>query len=339
MLKEPETVNKSVLPRLAFIGVGWIGKNRLDAIAQSKLANISVIVEPDHLVSEELRLSYSEAEIRTSLEDFSGSELINGIIIATPNALHADQSIKFLEMGIPVFCQKPLGRNAPETSRVVETAKRNDRLLGVDLSYRFTEAFQKIYEVIRSGEIGELFAVDLVFHNAYGPGKEWFYNKELSGGGCVIDLGIHLVDLALFALNFPDVKRISTSLYSNGCLIKNRDQIEDYAAALIQLDNDVSIRLNCSWNLSAGCDAIIEVSFHGSKGGVSLKNLNGSFYDFQAELYKGRSRTILSTPPDAWSGRAAIEWVNKLRENNKFNDSAFQYVKTAEVLDKIYEMK
>jgi predicted dehydrogenase len=341
MLKEPDIIKKAVssLPRLAFLGAGWIGKNRMDAIAASKSANIAMIIEPDESIRESLFPFYSESEIRSNLKNLSNKDSIDGVIIATPNALHAAQSIQFLEMGVPVFCQKPLGRNAAETYSVVEAAKKNDTLLGVDFSYRYTNAFIELNKVIRSGEIGNIFAVDLAFHNAYGPGKEWFYNKELSGGGCVIDLGIHLIDLALYSMNFPDVLKVASSLYSKGTLLKSSEEIEDYASALIQLDNDVSLNLNCSWNLSAGCDAVIEVSFHGSKGGVSLKNKNGSFYDFQTELYKGTGKTILSTPPDEWSGRAAVEWVKRLKDSSRFDNSAYEFIKTAGVLDKIYEMK
>ena len=67
---------------------------------------------------------------------------IDGLVIATPSAQHADQAIRALEAGVAVFCQKPLGRSAAETMRVIEAARRSDRLLAVDLSYRFTEGMQ-----------------------------------------------------------------------------------------------------------------------------------------------------------------------------------------------------
>ena len=77
----------------------------------------------------------------------------------------------------------------------MDAAREADRLLGVDLSYRHTEAVRRIKALIDDGRLGDIFAADLVFHNAYGPGKPWFFDKNQSGGGCVIDLGVHLVDL------------------------------------------------------------------------------------------------------------------------------------------------
>src|SRR5215218_9099775 len=101
----------------------------------------------------------------------------DGIVIATPSALHAAQSIQALKAGAAVFCQKPLGRNAAEVEAVLAAATSADRLLGVDLSYRFTEGMRKIREQVRSGALGDIYAVNLIFHNAYGPDKAWFYDR------------------------------------------------------------------------------------------------------------------------------------------------------------------
>ena len=103
------------------------------------------------------------------------------VVIATPSALHAEQSIRALDAGAAVFCQKPLGRDAAEAASVVAAARAADRLLSVDFSYRFTRGMEAIAGLIRGGELGHVFAVDLVFHNAYGPGKPWFYDRAQSG--------------------------------------------------------------------------------------------------------------------------------------------------------------
>src|SRR3954467_6064086 len=141
---------------------------------------------------------------------------LDGIVIATPSAQHAEQAIAALRRGYAVFCQKPLGRNAAEARAVLDVAKEADRLLAVDLSYRFTSGMEAIKRLVDEGDLGEVYALNLVFHNAYGPDKPWFYDPRLAGGGCVIDLGIHLVDLALWTLGFPAVTRVSSRLYAHG---------------------------------------------------------------------------------------------------------------------------
>src|SRR5947199_289519 len=83
-------------------------------------------------------------------------------------------SIRALKRGAAVFCQKPLGRTAAEARAVIDAARAADRLLCVDLSYRFTDGMRRIRELVRAGALGRVYAVDLVFHNAYGPDKAWF---------------------------------------------------------------------------------------------------------------------------------------------------------------------
>jgi predicted dehydrogenase len=220
---------------------------------------------------------------------------------------------------------------------IVDAARAADRLLAVDLSYRFTEGMRRIREVVRSGELGRVFAVDLTFHNAYGPDKPWFYEPALSGGGCVMDLGVHLVDLALWTLDFPDVVDVSARLLAQGEPLGGRtDQVEDYAAATVELEGGAAVRLACSWRLQAGCDAEITAAFYGTDGGAALRNVGGSFYDFTAERYRGPRRETLASPPDDWGGRAAADWAERLGAGARFDAAAEHLIDTARVLDRIY---
>jgi predicted dehydrogenase len=159
---------------------------------------------------------------------------------------------------------------------------------------------------------------------------------KLSGGGCVLDLGIHLIDLMLYALGFPEIKKVSSSLYSKGVSVKGKSEVEDYANVIIDLENDITSQLSCSWNLKAGRDAIIEASFYGTNGGVSMQNINGSFYDFVGLRYWGTQTETLVSPPDAWGGRALIDWIEKLSVSPEYDNEAEQFLKSAEILDKIY---
>jgi predicted dehydrogenase len=176
-----------------------------------------------------------------------------------------------------------------------------------------------------------------VFHNAYGPDKAWFYDPTLSGGGCVIDLGSHLVDLALWMLEDGPVVRVASQLFAKGRrLTLPTSTVEDYATAQLDFAGGASVRVACSWNLPAGCDAFIEASFYGTKGGAALRNVDGSFYDFRAERLRGTSRETLSLPPDAWGGRAAVDWARRLAAGQGYDMQAEKLVTLAGVLDQIY---
>lgn len=323
-------------PRLGFVGVGWIGRHRMKALLDSGRAKAAAIADPAPDQVDAAAELAPDATCCTHLDDLLNADL-DGIVIATPSALHAEQSRRALEAGLPVFCQKPLGRTAEETRRVVETARRADRLLAVDLSYRHVRGVQKMRRLIQRGALGDIYAADLTFHNAYGPDKSWFYDPKQSGGGCVMDLGIHLVDLALWTLDFPEVEHVTSRLFANGQPVDNvAEQAEDYATARLDLASGTTATLSCSWNLPAGQDAVIEAAFYGTNGGAALRNVEGSFYDFRAERFDGTTREVLAEPPDDWGGRAAVAWADQLANSPRYDPAVEHLTPVAEALDAIY---
>jgi predicted dehydrogenase len=325
-------------PRLGFLGVGWIGRHRMEAIAKSGAAEVFAIADPVKDAAEQAAKAAGNpgCALLSSYDELLDSG-VDAVVIATPSALHAEQSIQALQKGKAVFCQKPLGRDADEVRRVVDASKRADRLLGVDFSYRCLRGMADLRALLQAGALGELYGVDLVFHNAYGPDKPWFYDPKLSGGGCVMDLGIHLVDLALWMLGPVKVTNVTSRLFAQGKpLGGRRDTVEDYAVARMDLDTGTAVQLACSWKLPAGRDAVIEAVFYGTNGGAALRNVNGSFYDFTLERFRGTSREVLSSPPDAWGGKAAVAWAEKLASGSTFDPEAERLVEVAATLDWIY---
>jgi predicted dehydrogenase len=299
-------------PRVGFLGLGWIGRARMEAVrADVEVAAVADPALPDAL---------------DSLEQLLEHEL-DAVVIATPSALHAEQAIAALEAGLAVFCQKPLGRTAAEAQTVVDAARRADRLLAVDLCYRFTRAAQ----AIRALGLGDVYAAETAFHNAYGPDKAWFYDRRLAGGGCVIDLGTHLVDLALWTLGWPRVLQVESRL-----LHRRANGVEDYAIARLDLEGGATVSVTCSWNLPAGRDCVIEARFYGTSGGAALRNVGGSFYDLAAERLAGTRTETLVEPPDDWGGRAIRNWARRVRAGETYDAEVEQVVEVARVVDRIY---
>jgi predicted dehydrogenase len=324
-------------PRLGFLGLGWIGRNRLEALVQSGAAEIAALCEPSVEATRAALQLAPKALVASSFAHLLEQKL-DGLVIATPSALHAEQTLAALERGIPVFCQKPLGRDSREVTQIVALAKQQDCLLGVDLSYRRTRAAEALASQLRSGAIGQVIAINLVFHNAYGPDKDWFYDAQRSGGGALMDLGIHLVDLALWALDFPEVHDVSSRLFHAGHpIVRNGTQVEDYAAAQFTLGQGAVVQLSCSWRLHAGRDCVIAAEFFGTEGGVSLRNQAGSFYDFQTEAFSGTRTQVLVSPPDTWGGRVLVDWTQQLGRDRHFDASAEHLIDVARLIDRIYD--
>ena len=321
---------------MGFLGAGWIGRDRMAAMIASETIEPVAIADPSPEMLEAALKLAPRAVASDDLDELLTHNL-DGLVIATPSALHATQSIIALERGVAVFCQKPLGRHAGEARKVVETARRANRLLGVDFSYRHVWAFAAVRDLVQSGDLGPIRAMDVTFHNAYGPDKPWFYDRAQSGGGCVMDLGVHLIDLTLWMLNFPELMFVSSRLLGDGTpIIAMTNAVEDYAAALLQFKGGTVVRFACSWRLQAGCEAAISAEVYGARGGAAAKNVGGSFYSFTAERFLGTRTETLPAPPDPWSGRAAVAWARRLAESPHFDDGADDLIKVSEVMDRIY---
>jgi predicted dehydrogenase len=328
-------------PRLGFLGVGWIGLSRMRAVVQAGAAEVACIADaaPESAArAAQAALASMQPPPRTvtSLEQLLEEEL-DGIVIATPSGQHADQAIAALTRGMAVFCQKPLATTAAEATRVVAAARALDTLIDVDFCYRTLAGVPELARLARSGELGEVFAADLTFHNAYGPDKSWFYDRSQSGGGCVMDLGIHLVDLLLWTLGFPEVVEVRSHLYAEGRRLADPESaLEDYATAELRLCSGAVARLACSWRLPAGRDAVIEAAFYGTRGAAILRNVNGSFYEFMVEHCEGTRRRLLAGPPDDWGGRAVCAWAQRAAEDASYDSAADRLVTVATVIDRIY---
>jgi predicted dehydrogenase len=323
-------------PRLGFLGVGWIGLNRLEAVAKSGLAEVAALADPSREMAARAGAVAPRAAVKSGLDSLLETEL-DGLVIATPSALHAEQTRAALDRGLAVFCQKPLGRTAVETQAVIEAARQADRLLGVDFSYRHLSGVRRIRELIRQRELGEVYAADLMFHNAYGPDKAWFYSRHLSGGGCVIDLGSHLVDLALWLLDWPEVVHVTSRLFSRGRTWSgDPETVEDYAMARLDLETGAAVQLGCSWNLPAGREAIIQGTFYGTRGGAAFQNVNGSFYEFSAQRFRGTTGETLSSGPEDWGGGAILSWTRRLAAGGRYDPEIEHALQVAEVLEGVY---
>jgi predicted dehydrogenase len=334
-----EIVSAPALPRLGFVGVGWIGASRLRSVVESACAQIVAIADVRAESAQQVALSISgpTAHPRVcSYEQLLESDL-DGVVIATPNAEHAPQALAALERGLSVFCQKPLARTSQEAARVIQCAREQNRLLDVDFCYRNVAGVRELKTLIQSGAIGDVYAADLTFHNAYGPDKPWFFDARSVGGGCVMDLGIHLVDLLLWALEYPELESVASRLYRDGKLLSTPVQeLENYATAELRFRRGTTARIACSWHLPAGRDAVIDATFYGPKGALRLRNVGGSFYDFAVERYEGTQCRALSTPSREWGAVAICDWVKRVGIDPQFDASVERIEDVHQILDAIY---
>lgn len=307
----------------------------MEAAVAAGAAEAAVVVDLDEDRAAKAAAQVGCDRIETSLEA-ALSEAADGVVLATPSGLHAEQALQVLERGLPVFVQKPLARTTRETTLIVDTARAGDLLLGVDMSYRYIQAFAAGRAAAASGSIGDVYAMDLVFHNRFGPDKAWALDVALSGGGCMIDLGSHLVDMALRIFD-AEAQLVSAQLFAKGIRLGHPPRgVEDHAFAELDMGGGRLARIECSWFMAADRDATIACRIYGSQGSVSICNVDGSFYDFLARRHTAGGNETLSEPPDDWGGRALIAWAQRLREEKHFDPEVSSTIPIARVIDSVY---
>jgi predicted dehydrogenase len=325
-------------PRLAFVGLGWIGAMRLEAVAGTGRADVAALCDATPGRLESTAREYPKASCFASFDELLARARdlrLSGLVIATPNAYHAPQTLAALDAGLAVFCQKPLALNAREAREMVAAARQADLLLGIDYSYRFTQGAQRLRERLAQGELGRVFSLDTVFHNAYGPDKPWCFDRRLSGGGALIDLGVHLIDLAFWLLDDPAVRDVRGTVFRGGEPLRETD-VDDAASVRIELEGGAVLTLAVSWNAHAGADCAIKATLLGSQGGAEFRNIDGSFYDFELARFAGRTTEIETRESRDWLGKAIVDWVDRLAAGNRFDPEIERSIRVSEVVDAVY---
>lgn len=251
------------------------------------LPNVELIAICDVNIENANRLAekYNVKKVYQNYLDMFKKEELDIVSVCTPNCLHAEISIQALLHGINVHCEKPLAINGIEARKIVEAKNNSRKKLMVGLNNRFTNEAVFLKKCIDSGYLGDIYQAKAGWTRRSGiPGRgTWFTNKDYSGGGVMIDLGVHYLDLALFLMGMPECNYVTGATYNhfNDTTTRNRNgykgnpqgifNVEDTAIGLIGLKNGASINFEFSWASNIEKD-IQFVELIGTKGGASLIN-------------------------------------------------------------------
>jgi len=235
--------------------------------------------------AEKLARKYNIQNVYCNYQDMLNNEALDLVSICTPNYLHAEISVNALLKGVNVHCEKPLAVNAVEARRIVEAKNKSGKKLMVGLNNRFTNEAVYLKKYIDAGYLGDIYKASAGWIRRSGiPGRgTWFTDKNLAGGGVMIDLGVHYLDLALFLMGLPEPSYISgaTYHYFDQTATRNRNgykgnpngifNVEDTAVGHIGLKNGATIKFDFSWASNIESDKTF-IEILGTKGGVSLIN-------------------------------------------------------------------
>ena len=276
-------------------------------------------------------------------------EKLDIVSVCVPNFLHKDLTIAALESGANVLCEKPMALNAADAQEMVDAAKRTGKKLGINFSYRFRYQSQAMKDLIDSGIAGDIYYGRSVWLRRRGiPGlaKEghgnWFFDKSKSGGGPLIDLGVHRLDLALWLMGYPEPEWVLASTYNHlgteiaGAAGKTYG-VEDFATAMVKFRNGATLQLDASWAANIKEKDQISTRLLGRKGGVYQYNTD-EHYGFETEYYcevagKQYDGKLHGTGevPDPYTS-----FVNAVRDNTEYLVRPEEGVTVMKLLDAIY---
>ena len=243
-----------------------------------------------------------ESRVFADADEMLKLKELDAVSVCTWNNAHADCSIKALRAGKDVLCEKPLAMNAEEAKTIQKTAEETEKLLMVGFVRRFGSNTQAVKEFIQNGDLGHIHYAKINSVRRWGNPGGWFADKKRSGGGPVIDLAVHVIDLVRYLTDRPKLLSVSASTfydlgmmpgirgvekyYSNDYEEKN--DVEDGATALLRFENDLTVLLEVSWTRFIKKDRS-SVEFFGSKAGIML--------DPVLEIFERRGDYITDVKP------------------------------------------
>ena len=269
--------------RLAVIGAGWAGEAHIKAYLQNPGTQIVAISDPREVRLAELKAKYDIPNVYTDYEDLLKRDDIDAVSVATPNHLHAPASIAALETGRHVLCEKPLARNVAEGEAMVRAAIDAGRVLQVAFNHRRRGDVAVLKDYIDGGGLGRIYHAKAMWMRRQGiPGMGgWFTSREMAGGGPLIDLGVHILDMALYLMGEPEVEAVSAQTYAElgprgkggrgDGVAGGAYEVEDLATAFIRLKDGVTLLLEASWAVYGKHGDDFGVSLYGTDGGAEIE--------------------------------------------------------------------
>jgi predicted dehydrogenase len=275
------------------IGLG-MGRHHIAGYQNHPFAQVVAISDIDPARLQEIGDKYNISRRYTSAEQMLQDGKLDVVSIATPNKFHNPLALACYEAGCHVLCEKPMAMSAAEGREMLAAAQKAGKRLMINFSYRFTEQSMALKQQVDMGTIGDVYFARTIWHRRRGlPGfGGWFGQKELSGGGPLIDLGVHRIDLALWLMGYPKPVWVLGSTYNpiSSTLAAKRNakfDVEDLAVGLVKFDNGATLEVEASWAANIKESELMETRLYGTLGGLVQRNLDET-YKFEAELYVER---------------------------------------------------
>ena len=283
----------------------------------------------------------------TDYKEMLAKENLDFVSVATPNDVHAPATIAALEAGCHVHCEKPASLTPELIQSMVDAKNKSGKKLMIGLNNRFTNWAQFIKGYVDAGKLGKIYHAKCGWKRRRGiPGKGgWFTTKDKSGGGPLIDLGVHFIDVTNYILGFPQAIAASGNTYSvfadkqafnpNASGYTGTYDVEDLAVGMIRYQNDCSLEVEFSWasNIDKNEERYLEL--YGDKGGIS-------FHDDKIKIIDTFHDSILETAPilspeEGWGNPETRYFVQCIQNDTEVMSKPEQAIKIMQIINTLYQ--
>jgi predicted dehydrogenase len=335
--------------RIGIVGAGNISEAHLDGYRQ--LADVEVVAICD--IDAEKLAAYAKAhgipKTFTDYREMLKLPELDAISVCVWNCEHAAVTIAALRAGKHVLCEKPLAMSVAEAKQMEEEARIANRTLSVGVVMRFDQRTKVVQDMIEADRFGKLYFARATDLRRVGSPLGWFSSKALSGGGPMIDLGVHIIDICRYFMGNPKPVAISAATFEGlgaGKNIKGLSRyyasgptdvydVEDLAVALIRFDNGALLEVETSYTLHAEQEEEYTVKLYGTKGSFTYEprlNIFTTMDDYLVDI----SPRLTGYEDDSFR-REIAHFVDCVRGDAKSIAPAADGVEMMKILCGVYE--
>ena len=340
--------------RVGVVGLGYAGEQHLKNFV--KMPNVEAValagLEEGRL--RELGGLYGVRNLYRSWEELVARDDLDVVSIGAPNHLHAPIAIAALKGGKHVLCEKPLARTGAEAEGIVRAATEADRAVHIAFTQRERGDVQALKRHVDEGNLGRIYHAKATWMRRNGiPGMGgWFTSKEMAGGGPLIDLGVHMIDMALYLMGEPEVETVSCATYAElgprgrggradfGLMQGDSPyEVEDLATAFIRLSGGATLNLEAGWAVYRESSDDFGVTLYGTDGGAEMKVKNYGTRD-TVRIYTDVAGLPAVVLPEIEPREGHLAVVRRFVETIRSGDWAGQFgedgLRRARVIDACY---
>jgi len=338
--------------KIGVIGTGGISVSHLDAYQNNPNVEIYALCDLDAELLKKRGETYGVTRLYTDYHEMLKLSEIDAVSVCTWNSQHAPCTIAALEAGKHVLCEKPMALNTEEGLAMKAAAEKAGKLLMIGFVRRFGNDCDVLKEFIDNGDMGELYYAKATYLRRHGNPGGWFGDKSRSGGGPLIDLGVHVIDLSRYLLGKPKPVSIYGATFQklyNRPNLKTKPgylsasasdndicDVEDLATALIRFDNGAVLSVEASFSLNLKTPSG-RIEFFGTKAGACLDPTLEIFSEWNGHMTNVTLETPTALSFDGLFQREIDHFVDCVINGIPCRNPAEDGVTMMRILDAIYE--